>query len=209
MKKTLFLIGLISVLFSCSEENIEVVDEVVNVEDFPEIELEHDLRDYEIEFADFYYKFSATIESRNYEIFNGFIHQNYGCYMIQNSDSMPSFVNVYDVGEFVAESGSKRFFDLSFQEIDHVVSFEALPNVLCDKNTFDKVGCYASPSDRLIQSEIWKTTQLTNEEILDVEKLLASVNIAVVNTYNYSYHFSKIEDEWYVTFIDLRAPCSI
>jgi hypothetical protein len=198
---------------SCSEENVEEqevvgLDQAENVET-PSIEVaEHELKSEEIDFADFYYKFSATIESKNYQMFNGFIHPNNGCYVIESPGAMPVFTSVYDVGEFISKSESKRFFDIPFVQIDHVVSFEALPKIVCEAQPYDKLGCYAEKSEELKKSEIWNYAGLSVEESLDVVALVDSLSITVVNTYNYTFYFSKNEGKWYLSFIDLRVPCS-
>lgn len=209
MKKLFYFIILITFLSSCLDNETEEIVVFEDVRSLDDRDSEHELQDYEIDFADFYYIFSATIESRNYEIFNGFIHQGYGCYVIQSSGAITSIVNVYDVGEFSSEEVSERFFDLSFKEIDHVLSFDSLPNFDCTKNIYDKTGCFASRSNSLADSEIWKKSQLAKDDIEIIQSMVDSVNICVVNTYNYVYHFSKIEGKWYVVFIDLRMHCTV
>ncbi len=208
MKKYLYLIVVVYAVLSCSDENVN--QEVVFVEEENAIseEAEHELKSDEIDFADFYYKFSATIESTNYQMFNDFIYSDYGCYVIESSGAMPSLTSVYDVGEFVSRAEGQRFFDIPFIEIDQVILFETLPKIVCDAQIYDKLGCFATQSGDFRNSQIWRYAGLSEEEIAEVEALVETVNITVVNTYNYTFHFSKIESKWYVSFIDMRVPCS-
>ena len=203
MRYYICLVVLLGLFSSCSED--ESRSEVFFQEDGEAVS---ELKDKEIDFADFYYKFSATIESQNYQIFNGFIHPNLGCYIIESPGAMPVFTNVYDVGEFVSKSGGQWFFDLPFTQIDHVVSFESLPKVICEAQAYDKKGCFAGLSEEFKSSEIWNYAGLSSEENAEVISLVNSLSISVVNTYNYTFHFSKIESKWYLSFIDLRMPCS-
>ena len=195
-------------MLSCSDESIDQDDEFAKVEKAISEEVTHELKDEQVDFADFYYIFSATIESKNYEMFNGFIHPNYGCYVIESSGAMPNLTPVFDVGEFVSKPEGKRFFDLPFVEIDHIVSFDSLPKVVCEDKVYERLGCFAGQPEDFKRSEIWNYAGLSQEDVVEVVSLVESLNITVVNTYNYTFHFSKIESEWFVSFIDMRVPCS-
>lgn len=212
MKNALYVILILGMLSSCSNEQPEVsppitLEQLEMIES--EVQSEHELSSVEIDFADFYSVFSATIESRNYEMFNGFIHPDNGCYAIESSGAMPVFTSVYDVGEFISKLKAKRFFDLPFVEIDHMVSFESLPNITCEAQIYDKVGCFANSSEEFKTSEIWNYAGLSEDLVVEVGSLADKVNITVVNTSNYNYHFSKIEERWYISFVDFRVLCAV
>ena len=102
---------------------------------------------------------------------------------------------------------NKLFFDFSFEGVDKELIFEELPEVVCEDEFYNKQGCFAEKVNPLLASQIWNYAGLNEKEIQAIEVLANTVEITVVNTSIYDFYFSKIEGNWYVTFIDLRIPC--
>jgi hypothetical protein len=159
-------------------------------------------------FSVFYKKFCESIKKKNYKALNDFIHPNYGLYVIQLSGAVPLILQVYNIEDFKPINQNKKFLELDFRAIEEKPLFESLPKVICDVTIYDKLGCFAEEVNPLLVSQIWNYASLNEKEIQAIESLVETVEITVVNTSNYTFHFSIINEKWCVTFIDMRIHCT-
>lgn len=121
------------------------------------------------------------------------ISENFGVYLIEQPGAMPTVKHVYTV-----EASS-------FSE---AIKMEALPKVICDETVYDKQGCFAEAINPLIDSQIWNHTKMNEKEKQAIISLVYSIKYTVIDTENkFTYYFSEIEGEYFLTFIDLRTPC--
>lgn len=158
-------------------------------------------------FLKFYEQLTEAISEKNYEKFNKCIHPYYGLYVIETRGAMPGISKYYDISKYKS-STNKAFLEFKYSDIKVMPVFDELPMTICDKDIYDKKGAFAQYSDILKQSQIWNHAGLNEKEIQAIEFLVETVQITVVNTSNYVYHFSKIDEKWYLTFMDIRIPCS-
>jgi hypothetical protein len=218
MKNVVYIV-LCCFLFSCADErgNIQTIENVV-VEDTTNIEtvdsslvLSNHLRqenpEKETSFLTFYKKFTGAIAEKNYQEFNNCIHSDYGVYIISSAGGMPKMYKYYDISNYKSEFLTP-FLDLDFTVINTVPVFEQLPNVICDEEIYDNQGCFAQEVNQLAKSQIWNYTDLNDKQKQEVEVIAKTITYTVVNTPNYIFYLSLIEEVWYVTFIDIRIPCS-
>lgn len=136
-----------------------------------------------------------------------FIHQNYGFYAIEATGAMPQIKHIYNNDQFWFLPELKLFQSQSLDSLTKTPLFEGLPKVICDTTIYDKQGCFASEENPLQKSRPWNYASLNEKEIQAIEFLAETVSMTVVNTSNFTFYFSKIEGNWYLTFLDLRTPC--
>jgi hypothetical protein len=158
-------------------------------------------------FLDSYHEIVLGVGMHNDSLFNSIIHKNYGLYIIESSGAMPMIRKFYNIGKFNTHNEKKPINELLYHEMEEPI-FESLPKVICDENVYDKEGCFAQEINPLLDSQIWNYASLNEKEIQAIEFLAETVKITVVNTSNFTFYFSKIEGKWYLTFLDIRVPCS-
>lgn len=188
------------------QEEVAIEDSTTGLHDKEEIlgQAQND----ENGFLNFYKKFTKAISAKNHQAFNNCISTNFGLYTIESAGALPLIFHVYDIENFKPINLDKKFLSLEFKAISNKPIFEELPKIICDEDFYDKVGCFANESDRLKNSRIWNYANLNEKEIQAIEFLVETVKMTVINTENYTYHFSIIDEIWYITFIDIRKPCS-
>jgi len=158
-------------------------------------------------FLSFYNKFTQSIIQTDLDAVNKYIHPD-GLYFIETDGAMPLIKKVFDAKAFSKTSKPTTFFNLGFDGIEKQLVFDVLPKVICDTTIYDKQGCFAQEINPLLESRIWNYASLNEKQIQAIEFLAETVNITVVNTSNFTFYFSKIESKWYLTFLDIRVPCS-
>lgn len=159
-------------------------------------------------FNAFYNHFTAAIITKDTIAFNTFIHQDYGIHFIEASGAMPMFLKVYDITDFKDVNTQKDFFELKFNRIEQMPINDSLPKVICAGEVYDKYGCFVQESNPLNKTQIWNYTDLTDKLKQEIEVIAKTITHTVVNTANYTFYFSLIDNKWFVTFIDIRTPCS-
>jgi|GEM_PF-916287 len=163
------------------------------------------------QFKWFYSFFVKTITTKNEDSlfrFEKFIHPELGLYIIEANGAVPYFRNVRNMKDFKTLEGNS-FFTISRDDMICDPLNEELPKVDCDsKDLYNKTGCFTQESNPLKDDQPWQFSHLSPEEEKKVEKAAAGVTRTVINTKNYRYYFSLIDGSWYVTFIDMRRPCS-
>ena len=117
------------------------------------------------------------------------------------SGAMPQISQFKKSAHFDHEENIRKTMDSLWEEVILEPLFESLPTVVCDDNVYSKMGCFAERTQNNLKQHPWNVENKYTD-------LFNTVEITVINTYLTVFHFSKIEGKWYVTFVDLRAPCS-
>jgi len=159
-------------------------------------------------FLQFYQQLVAAIETKNAAAFNQLFYKDYGLYIIESSGAMPQVSKVYTIEQYKTTGTAQGFFDLQFDSLSLMPAEEQLPKVVCEKNNYDKQGCFQENINPLKDSEIWNYASLNEKEVQAIQFRSETIKITVVNTYNYTFYFSQINGSWQLSFIDLRIPCT-
>ncbi|MFH1319871.1 MAG: hypothetical protein ABII90_04355 [Bacteroidota bacterium] len=161
-------------------------------------------------FADVYDDFFKSIIDSNAENFNKYISPEYGLYIIESAGAMPQMVNVKDISTFRGLNDKRSFFGFNKTDFDCELKEEELPVVDCDSpdGFYTKSGCYTQAVNTFAGEKIWMYCNLQAQQEETVAIVAVTITQTVINTYNYKYYFSLLDGEWYITFIDLRTPCS-
>ena len=159
-------------------------------------------------FLQFYQQMITAIETKNEAAFNQLFYKDYGLYIIESSGAMPQISKVYEIENYQTSGTKIGFFDLPFDSLSLMPIKEKLPKVVCEKNSYDKQGCFQENINPLKDSEIWHYANLNEKEVQAIQFISENVTITVVNTYNYTFYFSQINGSWQLSFIDLRIPCT-
>lgn len=161
------------------------------------------------QFKWFYSLFVKGITTKNENnVFNKFIHPENGVYVIESNGAMPQMTNVKDMDKFTTLQG-KSFFTLTRDEMIEDPADEELPVVNCDsKDFYSKSGCFTQEQNTFKDEKIWKYCHLEVSDEKKVSAMAAGITRTVINTKNYRFYFSLIEGSWYISFIDMRKPCS-
>lgn len=158
-------------------------------------------------FLNCYSEIVIAIGMHNDSLFNSFIHKDYGFYIIESSGAMPMVRNFHDIRDFKTINENKSINQLLYHEMEEPI-YEALPKVICDEEIYDKHGCFIQEINPLLESQIWNYAGLNKEEVQAVEDLANTVKITLINTLKYTFFFSEIDGKCYLTFIDIRIPCT-
>lgn len=161
-----------------------------------------------ISFLQFYQQLVTAIETKNAAVFNQLFYKDYGLYIIESSGAMPQVSKVYEIENYQTSGTKLGFFDLPFDSLSLIPLKEKLPKVVCEKNSYDKQGCFQENINPLKDSQIWHYANLNEKEVQAIQFISETIKITVVNTYNYTFYFSQINGSWQLSFIDLRIPCT-
>lgn len=159
-------------------------------------------------FLQFYRQLVTAIETKNPAAFNQLIYDDYGLYIIESSGAMPEVSKVYSIENYKSSATKQGFFELTFDSLSLMPIKEKLPKVVCEKNSYNKQGCFQENINPLEDSEIWHYANLNEKEVQAIQFISKTIKITVVNTYNYTFYFSQINGSWQLSFIDLRIPCT-
>lgn len=159
-------------------------------------------------FLQFYQQLVTAIETKNAAAFNQLFYKDYGLYIIESSGAMPEVNKVYEIENYTSFGTKQVFFDLPFDSLSLMPTEEKLPKVVCEKNSYDKQGCFQENINSLKDSEIWHYANLNEKEVQAIQFISETIKITVVNTHNYTFYFSQINGSWQLSFIDLRIPCT-
>ena len=156
----------------------------------------------------FYSAFVHAATTGDDSLFDVVIHPQHGLWIIHSNGAMPNFTNVKHISEYKTAAGKKLLpFDRSLMSC--APKEEELPVVNCDSAGFySKRGCFTSMQNTFKDEKIWQYAGLPPGQDKEVAQLAGTITRTVVNTENYRYYFSLIEGSWYLTFLDVRQPCS-
>ncbi|MDT8412953.1 MAG: hypothetical protein RQ875_10850 [Vicingaceae bacterium] len=159
-------------------------------------------------FLQFYQQLVTAIETKNAAAFNQLLYKDYGLYIIESSGAVPQVSKVYEIENYQTSGTKLGFFDLPFDSLSLIPIKEKLPKVVCEKNSYDKQGCFQENINPLKDNKIWHYANLNEKEVQAIQFISETIKITVVNTYNYTFYFSQINGSWQLSFIDLRIPCT-
>ncbi len=159
-------------------------------------------------FLQFYQQLVTAIETKNAAAFNQLFYKDYGLYIIENSGAMPEVSKIYEIENYKSSTTKQGFFSLLFDSLSLMPVEEKLPKIVCEKNSYDKQGCFQENINPLNDSEIWNYANLNEKEVQAIQFISETIKITVVNTHNYTFYFSQINGSWQLSFIDLRIPCT-
>ena len=153
-------------------------------------------------FVNFYQTFVGALVQGNDSLVNAHIHPKYGLNIIFNfSGSIPQLINYPKISYFDHDEPVR----LSFKNLDSLAlippKFESLPKVVCEQKFYEKEGCFAEATTNNIEAHPWNIDGV-------FEEVIKTIDFAVLNTHNFVFYCSKIDGNWYITFIDIRIPCS-
>ncbi|MBA3901155.1 MAG: hypothetical protein H0X62_13280 [Bacteroidetes bacterium] len=162
-----------------------------------------------IDFNSAYEQFFKAVARADYKVFNQYIHPEKGLFVIESSPNGPVPVNVEDISNFFRRRDSKPFFSFNKKTIILKVQKEPLPILDCEQpsNPWSKEGMFTSEENRLMQEGFKRKMIVRENERKQLEKMIDDIDVTVVNTDNYTWYFSFINMEWFVTFIDIRKHC--
>jgi hypothetical protein len=210
--RKLYLLSFISLACACGNGNNEneTAKDSMSARDSMKKSMAEDLPP-PTDLAQFNWIYSAFVHAATTgddSLFDKFIHPQHRLWIVYSNGAMPSFIRVKKIGEFKKPNG-KRILPIEKDQMICELKEEALPAVDCDKPGFyEKQGCFTTLENKFREEKIWSYAGLTNENDKLVAESAATISRAVVNTANYKYYFSLINGSWYLTFIDIRQPCS-
>lgn len=159
-------------------------------------------------FTIYYNQLITSIENNEAIAFNRFIHPDLGLCIIEQDGAMPQMRNGKDISRFRTNAG-KTIFELDKAALRCELKEEELPKVDCDKpGLWSKAGCYTEAVNHFKDEKIWEHCNLQPKEEEMAARSAATITRTVINTKGYRFYFSEIGGKWFLTFLDLRIPCS-
>ena len=161
------------------------------------------------DFRDVYKEFFLSVVDVKEKDFNQFIHPEKGLYIIESTGAMPQMVNIRDISTFKRANDNKPFFDFDKTKVGIELIEKDIPSVDCDAppEFYTKSGSFTQEINKFKDSRIWEYAGLPKAEQKKIEELAETIVKTTVNTGNYTYYFSLINNKWHITFIDMRKPC--
>lgn len=161
-------------------------------------------------FALYYHQLVMAFASGDAASFNGLIHPDLGCYLIEAPGAIPAISKITDVENVLRKGSERSFLDFDNVFLSFPLTEDSLPTVDCDSpdGFYSKEGTFVQDINTLTKETIWKYVGLDDESQRQIAELAETVNKTIVNTAGFIAYFSKIDDVWYITFIDIRVPCT-
>lgn len=202
-KKIFFVVATL-ILFSCntSQNNNSKSEEVKVNSEISEVNISEDFREV-------YTDFFTAVKDANENRFNDYIHPQTGLFIIEQNGALPSVSHIFDISKFKRSYDNKHFFAFNTDVIGVELIEQELPKINCEEyDGYDKQGCFTQEINRLAATKFWDFIDDNSEIKSKCEKAVNTIKWSVINTANYGYYFSQINGKWYITFIDMRQPCS-
>jgi len=141
--------------------------------------------------------------------FNVFIHPDDGLWIIRSTGAMPEMVNVKNILRVKANNGDSLI-PMNRDKMYCTPVQEQLPKPDCETKTFwSRNGCFTSEANTFSNEKIWDAAGLTESDSKKVEELAGRITRVVINTeMNMRFYFTEVNGTWYLTFLDMRVPCS-
>lgn len=192
------------ILFSCNtSENNSSENQNVNADS--EIKESNTPEDFREVYTDFF----TAVKDVNENRFNEYIHPEIGLFIIQQDGAMPNLTHITDIAKFKRSYDKKNFFAFNMDVIGVELIEQELPKMNCEEfDGYDKQGCFTQQVNNLAGTKFWEFVDTTPELKSKCESAANTIKWTVINTANYGYYFSQIDGKWYITFIDMRQPCS-
>jgi hypothetical protein len=163
-------------------------------------------------FESAYKNFTNAVRHKSFSELKKIIDPSVGIFIIEANGAIPEVVYLPDIEAFVTKDGKNLFsyfnVKISIAAIDSI-----LPAIDCKYSNgtpYNKTGCFRKKVDQSKDNELSFISSING---LDEHKQKAEVarkliQMKVINTFNHVYYFSKNNGKWFLTFIDLRTPCS-
>lgn len=163
-------------------------------------------------FLNVYKKFSDAIIHKSFQEFNSLIDSATGIFIIESPGALPVVYHLMDVEAFVSQN-EKTLFDFFNDKILLPPIDSVMPVIDCNyvnETPYDKTGCFMKDISASWESELNFLTIAggNDSDKIKAEAARKKLNMKVINTYNHVYYFTKHDSNWYLTFIDMRTPCS-
>ena len=160
-------------------------------------------------FAMVYQQMVLALASGNVESLNSMIHGSYGCYLIESPGAIPTFTKINNL-EILFSKADQPILNFGNLAMSTALQNESLPVIDCDSpdGFYSKNGTFVEDVNALEKGEIWKHIGLSDEDQQSISKSSITVSKTVVNTAGFTAYFSFIDEVWYITFIDIRVPCT-
>ncbi|MBL4754233.1 MAG: hypothetical protein JKY52_11665 [Flavobacteriales bacterium] len=171
-------------------------------------EPEEQTNDHPIE--QYYHQLIKALATGDSTDFNRLVHPEFGCYLIESPGAIPIITRVTNI-EMIIQSGAGRPV-LDFSSILRSLELkeEVLPVVDCDSpdGFYTKSGTFVQDINTLAELKIWEHIGLKDTDQVPISKLAKTVKKTIVNTLGFTLYFSQINEGWYLTFFDIRIPCT-
>jgi len=186
---------------SFPDEEIEGVQK--EIRDKPVVEEE---RPFEL----YYQQFIMSLASGDPASFKGLVHPEFGSYLIEAEGALPSIASITDIAMVLRKVSERSVLDFNNVFVSAPLIEDTLPTVDCDSpdGFYSKQGTFVADVNTLSEQQIWKYVGLDEAEQESIAKLADTINKTIVNTTGFTAYFSKIGDDWYLTFLDIRVPCT-
>ena len=134
----------------------------------------------------------------------------FGCYLIENPGAIPLITKITDVEAVLRKATNISTLDFSNIALSASLTEDSLPTVDCDSpdGFYSKEGTFVADVNTFSEEQLWKYIGMDEAEQGPIAKLAETINKTIVNTAGFKAYFSKIGDEWYITFFDIRVPCT-
>lgn len=167
-------------------------------------------KDEERPFALYYHQLLMALASGDAPSFNELIHPDKGCYLIEAPGALPVITRISDVSQVVRQGSERPLLDFSDNIISFALQEESLPTIDCDspEGFYSKEGTFVADVNTFGEEQIWKYVGLEEAEQTLIATLSQTINKTIINTAGFKAYFSKIDGQWYLTFFDIRIPCT-
>ncbi|MBL4735511.1 MAG: hypothetical protein JKY18_09275 [Flavobacteriales bacterium] len=186
-----------------SEEDVQSIQERIDTAPLQEVKKE---RPFEL----YYHQLLKALASRDPEGFNNLVHPEFGCYLIDSPGAIPVITLITDIEKVLQKKAERSVFDFSNAFLSFPITEESLPTIDCDSPNgfYSKEGAFVENVNTLAAEKIWEYIGLDVIEQAPIVKLSRTIDKTIVNTAGFRAYFSKIGDQWYITFFDIRVPCT-
>jgi hypothetical protein len=211
--KNFFISGILLIVsfYSCNFfENTPAVSHSKDTVQLSQSNKDKETHSYE-DFQSIYREFFTALKEKDELTLNRFIHPDYGLYIIESNGAMPQVKYIKHLGEYRFPDGTPFFIRIDTMVFGmEIIKVERLPAVNCDlpPDFYERQGMFTTDTNMLRNLELWKYIHFENEnQLKKFKSLILTINKTVLNTSNYIFYFSYLQNRWYLTFLDVRRPC--
>jgi len=163
-------------------------------------------------FESAYKNFTQAVRHKSFSELKKIIDPSVGIFIIEANGAIPELVYLSDIETFVSNDG-KNLFSYFNVKISIAAIDSTLPAIDCKYSNgtpYNKTGCFRKKVDQAKDNELNFLSSINGleEHKQKAEVARKSIQMKVINTFNHVYYFSKNKGKWFLTFIDLREPCS-
>lgn len=152
-------------------------------------------------------EFTSALAEKDTLRLNTFIQPANGMYVLSSEGALPGMTNTMS---FLGNNllYGKILSEKTGNAVRCELKNEELPVINCDSMSFyNKEGCFMQFQNRLDKSKILEFVKIPREEYEKAMTMMHTITVTVVNTGNFVYYFSHINNKWFLAFLDIRRPC--